>query len=98
AAGGPAHYMRVEWVDRSTFVFVAALEHEDLAAHDGGEFVGQVDEGLERDAGRQPDPDRRHRHEALPLNHGVGEVRGADHHGVDGLPTNGLQEEVEGAG
>ena len=82
-ARGIAHASLVERHDGPAVVFVAALEHDDLAAHEGCEVVGPVDEGRQRRAGRQADPDRGHAGEVAPLDDGVREVRGADHDGID---------------
>jgi hypothetical protein len=62
---------------------VSALQHHDLAPHQGGKILGPVAEWRQRGTRRQADADRRHAREIASLNDGVGEVRGADHDGVD---------------
>jgi hypothetical protein len=61
---------------------VTALDHEDLAADEGRQILGPVDEGRQRGAGRQADADRGDPREIASLDDRVGEVRGADHDGV----------------
>ncbi len=95
----PAHAGRVEGDDGPAVVLVPALQHDDLAADQRGQVGRPVDEGLEGGAGGQPDPDRGDRRQVAPLDDGVGEVRGPDHHGVDRAPVHArfLEQASQGA-
>ena len=50
-----------------------------MAAEGVGQIVRPIDERRQRGRRRQTEADRRRRLQAPALDHGVGEVRGADH-------------------
>ena len=85
--GRSAASRRVEGHDGPAIVLVAAAEHEDLAPDERGEVAGPIDEGRKGGAGGEPDADGGDGRQIAALNDGVGEVGGADHHGVDRAPS-----------
>ena len=96
--GGRAHATGVERDERAAVELVTALQHHDLAAHQGREVLRPVDERGQRGAGGQADAHRGDAAEVAPLHHGIGEVGRADHGGV-GVARGGrlLDERGEGA-
>jgi hypothetical protein len=67
---------------------VAALDHGHGAFDHGGEVFGPVAERRQAGASRQGEAQGADPGEPAPLHHGVDEVRGADHDGVDRPPAH----------
>ena len=75
----------VERHERPAVIFVAAFHHPHAAAHQLGQVLRPVAERRQRGRGRHAEPERRDLAEVPALDHGVDEMRGADHHAVDAL-------------
>jgi hypothetical protein len=88
----------VERDERAAVELVTALQHHDLAAHQGREVLRPVHERGQRGAGGQADAHRGDAAEVAPLHHGIGEMGRADH-GRVGVARGGrlLDERGEGA-
>ncbi len=82
-AGRLAHRPLVEGHDRPAVVFVAPLDGEDLASHETSEILRPIHERRKRRARGKSDADRGHPRETPPFDHGVCEMRRADHDGAD---------------
>ena len=83
--GGLGDRRLVERHEGPAVVFVTAFDHPHAAAHQFGEILRPVAERRQRGRGRHAEPERRDLGEVPALDHGIDEVRGADHHAVDAL-------------
>jgi hypothetical protein len=84
APGGVPHRPEVHRHDRPAIALVAAADHVHLAAHRLGQIGRPVHERRQAGARRQPDAQHRDFLQASPLDHSVGELRGADDHRIRG--------------
>ena len=82
-SGRGLHRRRVERHDRAPVVFVAAANHEVARADGRGEVGRPVREGLQEGGRRLTDADRGGRRQPSTFHDGVGEMRRAQHDGVD---------------
>jgi hypothetical protein len=73
----------VERRDLAPIEFVAAAQHVAMAADGGRQIVRPIGQRRQGPSRRKTEADRRHRNQTPPLDDGVGEVRGADHHRPD---------------
>jgi hypothetical protein len=62
---------------------MTAFDRGDLALHDAREIRWPVAERRQARARRHADPNRADARQPAALNHGIDEMRGADHHGVN---------------
>ena len=81
--GGLGHRRLVERHEGPAVIFVAAFDHPDAATHQRREILRPVAERRQRGRGRHAEPERRDLGEVTALDHGIDEMRGADHHAVD---------------
>ena len=82
-AGHVAHADLVERRDLAPVELIAAAQHVAMAADGGRQIVRPIGQRRQRPRRRKTEADRRHRNQTPPLDDGVGEVRGADHHRPD---------------
>ncbi|MNE44942.1 hypothetical protein D3C80_1392050 [compost metagenome] len=59
-----------------------------MVTNDFPEVIRPVDHRRQAGAGRQADPDGGDLVHMPPLDHRIGEMRGADHHGTDVCPVD----------
>jgi hypothetical protein len=96
----PLQLLGIERRDLASVEFVPAVDEVGVAAERVRQIVRPIDEGGERRGSGESQPDRRRRLQPPPLDDGVGEVGGADHHPRDlaGRRAGGLQDVAQRGG